>query len=264
MNVNGKPKAFSLSLHATDIDVADTLTWSLAAPAAAHGTPSASGTGTSVVVGYAPAHNFAGSDSFGVQVSDGTLTDTITVTVNITRPTLTFKSVGVQDGYLLESGENTNVGGSVNPIQLIVGDDKLNDQYRGILSFNTAGLPDNAVVTQITLKVKKAGIFGTGNPFVTLGNILVDVRKGNFGLAALQITDFQALPTRSGAFTIKNNPLAGGWYFGSLGTPANVLVNKTGNTQMRLRFTKDDNNNHLANYFTFFSGNSPLPTSRCC
>jgi VCBS repeat-containing protein len=82
MSEDGSPTPFSLTLNATDADVADTLTWSISTPAA-KGTAGASGTGTSKAITYTPTANYNGSDSFVVQVSDGTLTDTITVNVNI-------------------------------------------------------------------------------------------------------------------------------------------------------------------------------------
>ena len=82
MSEDGSPNPFDLTLHATDADAGDTLTWSIFT-AASHGTATASGTGTSKVIGYTPTANYFGTDSFVVQVSDGTATDTITVNVNI-------------------------------------------------------------------------------------------------------------------------------------------------------------------------------------
>jgi hypothetical protein len=35
-------------------------------------------------------------------------------------------------------------------------------------------------------------------------------------------------------------------------------VNKTGLTQFRLYFSLDDNNNHVADFMQFFSGNAPI------
>ena len=70
MSEDGEPTAFNLTLHATDANVGDTLTWSITT-LATNGTASASGTGLSKVIGYAPAGNYNGSDSFVVQVSDG-------------------------------------------------------------------------------------------------------------------------------------------------------------------------------------------------
>jgi hypothetical protein len=82
MSEDGTPIAFSLTLHATDAD-SPTLTWSISG-AATNGTATASGTGLSMVIGYAPNANYNGSDSFFVQVSDGSGgTDTITVNVTI-------------------------------------------------------------------------------------------------------------------------------------------------------------------------------------
>jgi hypothetical protein len=84
MSENSSPTPFSLTLHATDADVADTLTWSLSSPAS-HGAASAFGTGASKSIGYNPDLDYSGSDSFVVQVSDGKgSTDTITVNVTIT------------------------------------------------------------------------------------------------------------------------------------------------------------------------------------
>jgi len=82
MSEDGSPTAFSLTLHAADVD-GDTLTWSISTPAS-HGAASASGTGTTKAIGYTPTANYNGSDSFVVQVSDGNGgTDTITVNVTI-------------------------------------------------------------------------------------------------------------------------------------------------------------------------------------
>jgi hypothetical protein len=50
MSKNGTPTPFSLTLHATDANPGDTLTWSVLSPAS-HGTASGSGTGSSAVIG---------------------------------------------------------------------------------------------------------------------------------------------------------------------------------------------------------------------
>lgn len=82
MSKNGFPNKFNLTLNATDGD-GDTLTWSIS-NAASNGTATASGTGTSKAIGYTPALNFSGVDSFIVQVADGTGgIDTITINVTV-------------------------------------------------------------------------------------------------------------------------------------------------------------------------------------
>ena len=72
-------------MNATDADTASgSLTWSVSS-AASNGTAIVSGSGASpTTFTYQPGVNFNGSDSFEVQVSDGTLTDTITVNVTVT------------------------------------------------------------------------------------------------------------------------------------------------------------------------------------
>ena len=81
MDEDGSPVPFALTLNATDPE-SGTLTWSISG-AASHGTATASGSGTSKAIGYTPTGNYNGSDSFIVQVSDGTNSDTITVNVTI-------------------------------------------------------------------------------------------------------------------------------------------------------------------------------------
>ena len=69
MSEDGLPTAFNLTLHATDPE-GDTINWSVLS-GASHGTATATGTGPSKVISYSPQVNFAGSDSFTVQVTDG-------------------------------------------------------------------------------------------------------------------------------------------------------------------------------------------------
>ncbi len=85
MSENGKFKAFSLTLHATDQDPSSTLTWKIST-AAGHGTAVATGTGGSKAITYTPVKDYFGTDSFVVEVSDGSGgIDRITVNVTITK-----------------------------------------------------------------------------------------------------------------------------------------------------------------------------------
>ena len=72
-------------LNATDADTASgSLTWSVSS-AASNGVATVSGSGASpTTFTYQPDANFNGTDSFEVQVSDGTTTDKITVNVTVT------------------------------------------------------------------------------------------------------------------------------------------------------------------------------------
>jgi hypothetical protein len=169
----------------------------------------------------------------------------------------TLRSRAAKDGWVLESGETSNKGGSLNAgaTSFFLGDDDHDRQYRAILSFNTAGLPDNAVITKVTLKINKQNVIGN-DPFKTHGNLLVDIRKGAFsGKAALQLTDFQALASKNKIGAIPNKPRSN-WYAKTWKSGIFTYINNTGVTQFRLRFTKDDNDDRGNDYVKFFSGNA--------
>jgi hypothetical protein len=182
-----------------------------------------------------------------------------TVTYNDPGPTstATFYSIGAHDGFIRESTENSNTGGALNALATTfnLGDDAYDRQFRAILSFKTAPLPDTATIISVTLKIKRYSIVGT-NPFLTHGKILVDIRKGPFGTALLQLTDFNAAAGKNNVAQFSNTPLAGNWYSVNINPTAFAFVNKTGITQFRLRFFKDDNDDMGADYLKFFSGNA--------
>ncbi len=170
---------------------------------------------------------------------------------------ITFPSLGAQDGWVLESTETSGVGGARNATETIfyIGDDAQDRQYRAILSFDTSLLPDNAVITKVTLKIKLQGTVGT-SPFTTHGNLLVDVRKGAFSNnAALQLADFQAAANKLGVGVISKTPVVG-WYQKVWTSGIFLYINKAGLTQFRLRFAKDDNDDLEADYLKFYSGNA--------
>jgi hypothetical protein len=173
---------------------------------------------------------------------------------------LTIKSAGGQDGWILESSETSQVGGTMDAIATTfrLGDDVARKQYRGILSFSTgASLPNTAVITKVTLKVKKQGVIGGGNPVTLLKGFMVNIKKGVFGASALAISDFQSPASKSyGPF----KPSAvSNWYSIDL-TGGKAFINKLttsgGLTQIRLSFKLDDNNDSIANYLSLYSGNA--------
>jgi len=181
-----------------------------------------------------------------------------TYTVN---KTIAFTSTAANDGWALESSEFSNQGNMMNATSVLrVGDDSTNKQYRSLLYFDTSRLPDNAIITKATVKIKKVGVTGT-DPFTTHGALIADMAKGFFGLSSLETTDFQA----PGAL-IQN---AGSFVATALSTyqltlnPVNFkYVNPFGVTQFRLRFTLDDNNNKVMDFVSFYGGDALTATDR--
>jgi len=169
----------------------------------------------------------------------------------------TFYSSAAPDGWIVESSETSGTGGALNKSAstLRLGDDAANRQYRSVLSFDTAGLPDNAVITSVTLKFKFAGQGGT-LPFNTHGSLLADVRKGAFSNnTSLQVGDFKAVGSKAKVLIYTNNSV-NGWYSQSFAAADFFYINPKGLTQFRLRFTKDDNNDFGADYLKIYSGNT--------
>jgi choice-of-anchor B domain-containing protein len=173
--------------------------------------------------------------------------------------TVTLVSVAAEDGYVVESGENTNAGGSINATTkttsaLRVGDTKADEQYKTIVSFDTASIPDGATILSVTLRLRRGTVSGT-NPFGTHGTSQVDVSTGGFsGSTALQPSDFQAAPTIVAAASLSNAAVDGAWSEGSLNAAGMSAVNKAGKTQFRIHFTMDDNDDRRDDYIGYYSG----------
>jgi uncharacterized delta-60 repeat protein len=176
----------------------------------------------------------------------------------ITPVSTTFISQAANDGWILESTPTSNVGGlqNSNTTTFNVGDDLNNKQYRSILSFNTVSLPDTAVITSAQLKIRIQGVVGT-DPFATFGNLLVDIRNGHFGnFIGLEPADFSAL-TSVGTYQEHILPIINNWYGVNLSAANLGFISKVGVTQFRLRFSLPSDNDKVADYDKFFSGNAP-------
>ena len=172
---------------------------------------------------------------------------------------LIFRSIGTQDGWVNESAENSSIGGTFNSTSTTfnLGDNGKRIQSRGILSFNTQAIPDNAIIIKVTLKVKKNGVAGSGDPLIIFNGFVADIKNGFFGTAALEAADFQT--PASGTYGPTIPPIANNIYSITLTAGAsniNKLMTNGGTTQIRLRFQLDDNNNTIANYLSLFSGNA--------
>jgi hypothetical protein len=222
---------------------------------------SVSVSGDTLVVG---AH-FEDSNATGVNgnQADNSATDSGASYVYMQMHNITFRSVGTYDGWILESSETSTKGGTLDSTSKTfnLGDGAGDKQYRAVLSFNTASLPDTAVITNVTLKIKKQGQVGT-DPFTILGWLKADIRKNYFGTSlALVIGDFQAGVSKAAVGKFGATP-SDNWYSTILLSTGYPYINLTGTTQFRLYFTKDDNDNGVADYMRFFSGNYATASAR--
>jgi hypothetical protein len=164
-----------------------------------------------------------------------------------------YYSVPNKDGWIKESTETSGVGGAMNSSEGVIkmGDNANNMQVLGILHFNTSALPDNAVISRAVLWVKRESSLGI-DPFDTHGTLKADAVNGFFGATSLlEMADFSATGAVHGYF-IKLDMADGVWYRATLN--GYDVISRTGATQFRLRFSWDDNNDHIADILRVYSG----------
>jgi hypothetical protein len=181
--------------------------------------------------------------------------------------TVTFTSIAADDGYVIESGENTNAGGTAtsngsNANGLRVGDTSQDRQQKSVVSFDTASIPDGAVITGVTLRLRRGDLTGT-NPFSTHGTCWADIVSGSFsGSAALQTGDFQAAATATQVASMSNPAANLDWSTGNLNAAGLAALNKTGLTQLRVYFNTDDNDDNGNDYLGFYPANNGTAANR--
>jgi hypothetical protein len=167
---------------------------------------------------------------------------------------VTFKSDGTKDGWVLESSKGSGVGGTMNSTATTfrLGDSAQNGQYRAILSFDTSTLPDTASITSAVLKIDQSG--STVGSISSLGSLFASIRNGYFSTNSyLQLADFNAPNTASKVAAFGVTPVSG-WYSATLNSTGRSNINRFGLTQFRLFFNTATNNNNVADYRTFVSG----------
>ncbi len=190
-----------------------------------------------------------------------------TPSVPVTPTTVTLTSIAAQDGYVLESGETTNVGGTISATAattsaLRLGDDSKDKQYKSIVSFDTSSIPDGGTILSATVRLLRGTSSGT-NPFTTHGTCWVDVQTGGFsGSVTLATGDFQAVATAVQAASLSNAAANGTWSTGALNAAGLAALDKTGTTQLRVYFNLDDNDDLGNDYVGYYSGDNATAANR--
>ena len=115
MSEDGKPAPFDLTLHASDLDPGDVLTWSITSPAG-HGIASISGQGLAGAVAYSPEPDFNGSDQFTVWVADGDdAGDSISVNVTVDPVNDAPVLAAIADKIIPQASTLTFTAGATDP-----------------------------------------------------------------------------------------------------------------------------------------------------
>jgi poly(hydroxyalkanoate) depolymerase family esterase len=152
--------------------------------------------------------------------------------------TVTFTNEDANDGYVKAAANGTTpaVGTLESSLGLAIGrgtDGKFN---RSVLSFDTSSIPDTATV--LSAKVTVTYRSASGDPWSDpAGNTLVvDVNTGCIDVCTIGTPDWGAAVTASAVAQL--TPFTGGTQTSSLFSAAGLsAVNRTGRTQLRLRFS---------------------------
>ena len=170
-------------------------------------------------------------------------------------PNSTFLSEGTKDGYVYVYDDNSPQSVSSNGIR--VGDNGVdfwtnNNEYYGILSFNTANLPDNATIQGGSLYMIRSS--ENDNPFLhTDRNPVLDIKSGFFGSTDnLELADWNAASSASNIGCFNGTADADKYAIRIDLQPAALsAVNKTGRTQFRMKFDYAD---FSPEYINFYDG----------
>jgi exo-beta-1,3-glucanase (GH17 family) len=167
-----------------------------------------------------------------------------------------FTSEGIYDGTVTECSQVPGTGciPDASSTVLLIGDDASNLQYRGVLSFNTSLLPEDAVITAIRIKIKLEGYMGM-DPFSKRRQLKVDACRSFGSSVKLQPLDFQTGENclNAGMFTGRLN---GNWFVADLDPLAFTYINTEGGTQFRLRYDMSKSSNGKPDNIKIYSGDS--------
>ncbi len=121
------------------------------------------------------------------------------------------------------------------------------------MSFDTSSIPDGATIISTTLRLRRGTVNGT-NPFNTHGTCWVDVHSGGLGgSTALANSDFEAVVSVAKTASLSAAGANGDWSEASLDPVGLTAVKKTGATQLRFYFNRDDNDDRGHDYIGYYS-----------
>lgn len=159
--------------------------------------------------------------------------------------TLSFTNEDANDGYVKagSGGISPAVGTLEASYGLAIGrgsDAKFN---RAVLSFDTAAIPDGATLTSATLTVAYRSAYGDPWSNPTGNTLVIDVQSGCFGACSIEAADWIAAPSASAVAQLLR--FTGGSQTSNAFSAAGLgTLNKTGRTQIKLRFNSNQTATH--------------------
>jgi lysophospholipase L1-like esterase len=157
----------------------------------------------------------------------------------------TLKSVGgAAEGWVTPTGVTGN-----NEVR--IGKNQ-NLDYAGIFTFNTAEIPDDAELEGASIYITRRRQIGNA-PLdgVFPANVKVEMKAGSFGAsAAIERDDWNALADVADAGCIVGSGRGDEYKLRiDLNAEALAAINKTGQTQFRIKFTLPGSSNRLMHFF---------------
>ncbi|MCP4420984.1 MAG: hypothetical protein GY805_30610, partial [Chloroflexi bacterium] len=187
--------------------------------------------------------------------------------------TIMLYSNDAHDGDVRElnstnTGDSNQVDNTGNNILVGDNNDSNNEQYIGIVSFDTSVIPANATITSVDLRLQQRNALN-GNPFGDsgLGTLYADIGplNGFSGSYSLEASDFEALAAATNVIVLSETSGNNQWSTGTLGSGNFNLVNINDFTQFRIHFEFPDDGDQNRDRFRFSSSNdgtnnqSPAP-----
>ena len=176
---------------------------------------------------------------------------------------LELSSIAAFDGWIREKRATSGRGGRYNTRSrregLRVGDNGRGEQFRSIVSFDTARIPAGARIRSAKLHLKESALRGT--PY-ELGKFVLATRSGSFGeRAKVELHDFEAKADVR-EFAQSSRDYQTGWVSLSLGEKALSAINREGLTQLRLGFRKKSDGDRENDFVAFYSAECETPGNR--
>lgn len=167
-------------------------------------------------------------------------------------PTESIRSEGALDGWVSSSGVT-----GTNDVK--VGKGKDNTSYKGIFSFNTASIPDNAIIEHASIFITRKGVDGS-NPLKRIfpNNALLEINEGYLNNPQVEAMDYDTEMSFSDAGCFVGQAYKNDFSTRiDLTTSALQFINTSGITQFRISY--DCNTNELISYYNGLTINPDEP-----